>query len=369
MSIADVAIALGNAGNWTSSYDKAHNQTDDDATRVLQSDSTLEVRDGLEYNNAPMGNGPHRPQRDTCGRCTGHRRSPSNTAKYNLLGPSAGARQHPAPCLSHTNHQCATTSDKPTLVLRTFSGGWVADELPPEDTAGSAKQPDVPDERSVHGASAFQQHMTQPPRRTSRLAAPEAPQSSPPMSDSASADQQHQPARSNGQSMPRPAFKRRMDDALPTGGANTAPVGNHATTGEEPTVKGGRMAFDLLQAAMQLANQPPQRRKKSTTSLKKIKSDSKINTSAPTPPNAPNAGGLPVAAPNGTVLASAIAQVESLQQHNLQLLLLNSNLERELDSTKRMMFLQHQELMALRVQVQHMNDGGLAVPVAPSEIA
>lgn len=262
--------------------------------------------------------------------------------------------------------QCATT-DKPTLVLRTFSGGWVAEELPPEDTAVSCKQPDIPDERSVHGATVFQQMTTQQ-RRPSRLATTEAAaQLSPPMSDSASADQQ-----GPSQSLPRPAFKRRMDDALPSGGANTAPVGNQGTAaGEEPTVKGGQMAFDLLQAAMHLANQPPQRRKKST-SLKKVKSDSKLTSKgsllvkeAATPQHAPNSAVPGTAAANGTVLASAIAQVESLQQHNLQLLMLNRDLERELDNTKRMMFLQHQELTALRVQVGNLLDGGLAVPVAP----
>lgn len=249
--------------------------------------------------------------------------------------------------------QYATTSDKPALVLRTFSGGWVADNAPPEDTAGS-KQPDAPDERSVHGASAF----ARPQRRASRLAANDAPpQRSPPISDSASADQHEAPARSNCHSLPRPSFKRRMDDALPSGspaGAHTAPA-LAATAGEEPTVKGGRMAFDLIQAAMQLANQPAPRRKK--PAMKKVKSEGKLVTQEATP-HASN---------GGTVLSSAIAQVESLQQHNLQLLMLNSNLERELDNTKRMMFLQHQELMALRATVQQMTQDA-AVPVAPSPL-
>lgn len=292
---------------------------------------------------------------------------------------------------------CATTaSSKPTLVLRTFSGGWVAEEQPvPEDTAASA----IPrDETSVHGGNSFAMTAAanvdaQQPRRTSRLgSASKLPkvQSSPPHnSDDGAAEPQ--------KTTTKPSFALRMSDALPMAAANTAPAGATTTAGgtEEATVKGGKHAFDLLQAAMHLANQPPARRKKGgqAAGIKRSRSEAVLGGAQPSNAAAQmfiqqhqqqqqhNTSGTPsavtnnVPAPGGTVLASALAQVESLQQHNLQLLALNANLEQQLDSTRRMMFLQHQELAALRNTVQQMQvmqqqqqeviELGAAVPVAP----
>ncbi len=296
----------------------------------------------------------------------------------------------------HTQHWCTTASSKPTVILRTFSGGWVADQPPPEDTAASVAL----DEHSVHGGNKFLMTAaaadTQPPRRTSRLASTSKAKTSkerPAHSDSGSAEQ-HETVKKP--SIQKPTFSVRMSDALPShDGAKTAPAGATTTAGgsEEPTVKGGKHAFDLLQAAMHLANQPPAKKKKAGGAFKRSRSEAVLghNSSGvmaglsgmqPHSGSGMGPSGMTNAVAPGSVLAAAVAQVESLQQHNLQLLAMNANLEQQLDSTRRMMFLQHQELLALRSNVQQMQamqahgvvgglgemggeDMGAAVPVAP----